>query len=127
MTRNKPTKQHYVPQCYLREWADPTVSSNQEPFVWIFDKDGRNKRKDKVKNVLASNDLYTIKIKGVKNYSIEETLANLEGKYAKIFEEKIKRKLPLTEEEHIILCAFVSVMLQRTLRHRDNLENGQRT
>lgn len=122
MPKNKPTKQHYVPQCYLREWADPTVPSNQEPFVWIFDKDGRNKRKDKVKNVLASNDLYTIKIKGEKNYSIEETLANLEGKYAKIFEEKIKRKLPLTEEEHIILCAFVSVMLQRTLRHRDNLE-----
>jgi len=29
---------------------------------------------------------------------------------------------PLSEEEHIFLCAFVSVMLQRTLRNRDNLE-----
>ncbi len=122
MAKNKPTRQHYVPQCYLREWADPTIPSNQEPFVWIFDKDGKNKRKDKVKNVLLSNDLYTIKIRGQKNYAIEETLANLEGRYAKVFEEKIKRRLPLTEEEHIILCAFVSVMLQRTLRHKANLE-----
>ncbi|MBI4159884.1 DUF4238 domain-containing protein, partial [Candidatus Wolfebacteria bacterium] len=77
--KNKPTKQHYVPQCYLRERADPTVPSNQEPFVWIFYKDGKNKSKDKVKNVLASNDLYAMKIKGEKNYSIEEALANLEG------------------------------------------------
>lgn len=122
MAKNKPTKQHYVPQCYLREWADPTVPADQEPFVWIFDKDGKRVRKDKVKNVLASNDLYTIKIKGQKNYSIEETLANLEGRYAKVFGDKIKKKLPLAEEEHIILCAFVSVMLQRTLRHKDNLE-----
>lgn len=122
MIKNKPTKQHYVPQCYLREFADPTTPSNKEPFVWIFDKDGKNERRDKVKNVLASNDLYTIKIKGQKDYSIEETLANLEGKYAEIFRAKIRNKLPLTEEEHIILCAFVSVMLQRTLRHKDNLE-----
>ena len=122
MARNKPTKQHYVPQCYLREWADPTISTSQEPFGWIFDKDGKRKRKDNVKNVLASNDLYTLKTAGRKAYIIEETLADLEGKYAQIFQSKIEKKLPLAEEEHIILCAFVSVMLQRTLRHKDNLE-----
>lgn len=122
MTKNKPTKQHYVPQCYLREFADPKSLLNKEPFIWIFDKNGKNKRKDKVKNVLASNDLYTIKIKGQKNYSIEETLANLEGKYAEVFRTKIKNKLPLSEEDHIILCAFVSVMLQRTLRHKNSVE-----
>jgi hypothetical protein len=122
MAKNKPTKQHYVPQCYLREWAVPTAKPEDEPFVWIFDKDGKNRRRDKVKNVLASNDLYTLKIKGQKDYRIEETLANLEGRYAEIFREKIKKHLPLNEEEQIVLCAFVSVMLQRTLRHKDNLE-----
>jgi hypothetical protein len=118
----KPTKQHYVPQCYLREFADPTTLPNKEPFIWIFNKDGKNKRKDKIRNVLASNDLYTLKINGQKNYVIEETLANLERKYTAVFRDKIKNRLPLNEEEHIILCAFVSVILQRTLRHKDNLE-----
>lgn len=107
----------------MREFADPNTPSNKEPFIWIFDKSGKNRRKDKVKNVLVSNDLYTLKIKGQKDYSIEETLSNLEGRYAEVFRNKIKNKLPLTEEEHIILCVFVSVMLQRTLRHKDNLES----
>jgi len=119
---NKPKRQHYVPQCYLREWADPRTSKNNEPCVWIFDKDGKNRRKDKVRNVLAVNDFYTLKIKGQKDYSIEETLGNLESKYAQIFRDKIKKHLPLAEEEHVNLCAFVSAMLQRTLRHKDNLE-----
>lgn len=122
MAKNQPTKQHYVPQCYLREFADSSTPSNKEPFIWIFNKKGNNKRRDKIKNVLTSNDLYTLKIQGKKNYSIEETLANLEGKYAEIFRTKIKNRLPLNEEEHIILCAFVSVMLQRTLRHKDSLD-----
>jgi hypothetical protein len=119
---NKPKRQHYVPQCYLREWADPRTPANKEPCVWIFDKDGENRRKDKVRNILAVNDLYTVRIKGQKDYSIEETLSNLESRYAQVFREKIEEHLPLTEEEHVILCAFVSVMLQRTLRHKDNLE-----
>lgn len=121
MARNKPTKQHYVPQCYLREWADPN-SNNGEPVIWIFDRGGNHKRKDKVGNVLVSNDLYTLKIKGQKNYAIEESFASLEGKYAQVFRDKINRKLPLSDEEHVVLCAFVSAMMQRTLRHKDNLE-----
>jgi len=122
MAKNKPTKQHYIPQCYLREFTDKKTASKKEPIVWVFDKDGKNKRKDKVKNVLASNDLYTLKFKGQKSYVIEETLANLEGRYAQVFREKIKNKLPLNEEEHIVLCAFVCAMLQRTLLQKDNME-----
>lgn len=125
MSKNKskqnPVKQHFVPQCYLREFADPSASTEKDAFVWIFDKDGKNKRLDKVKNVLFSNDLYTIKIKGKKNYFIEKTLQNIEGSYATVFREKISKRLPLTEEEHIYLCIFVAVMLQRTLRHKDSL------
>jgi hypothetical protein len=122
MAKDKPTKQHYVPQCYLREFADSTTPAGKEPFVWIFDKHGKNKRRDKVKNVLASNDLYTIKVQGKKNYAIEQTLGDLEGKYAEVFRTTIKDKQPLSEEQHVILCAFISAMLQRTLRHKDNLE-----
>jgi hypothetical protein len=122
MARNKPTRQHYVPQCYLREWADLRGPTSAEPFVWIFEKNGKNKRRDKVKNVLVSSDLYTLRIKGQKNYSVEETFATLEGRYAQVFRDKISQKLSLSEEEHIVLCAFVSAMMQRTLRHKDNFE-----
>lgn len=117
-----PTKQHYVPQCYLREWVDPNTPAGQEPYLWIFSRGDKKGRKRAPANIFTETDLYTLKIKGQKNYAIEDTLSNLEGKYAVVFREKINKHLPLTEEERIILCAFVSVMLQRTLRHKDNLE-----
>lgn len=121
---SNPKRQHYIPQCYLGPFADPNMPKGKYPFIWIFDKNGKRRRRDKIKNVLLSKDLYTLKIKGQKNYSIETTLSNLEGKYAKVFREKIQNKLPLSEEDHIILCVFVASMLQRTLRYKDNLEKS---
>lgn len=118
-----PTKQHYVPRCYLAGWVDPNTPASQEPYVWVFNRGERKGRKKAPSNLFAKTDLYTLRLDtGEKSYVIEETLSNLESKYATIFQEKIKNSFPLTEEEHIFLCAFVSVMLQRTLRHRDNLE-----
>ena len=118
-----PTKQHYVPQCYLAGWVDPSTPAGQEPYVWVFNRGERKGRKKAPSNLFTETDLYTQKLDtGKKSYVIEETLSNLEGKYVTIFREKIKKFVPLTEEEHIFLCAFISVMLQRTLRHRDNLE-----
>jgi len=107
----------------LREWVDPYTPAGQEPYVWIFDRKGRNRKKKSPKNILTENDLYTLKVSGKdKNYSIEQTLSRLESEYASIFRTKIKNKLPLSEYEHIILCAFVSTMLQRTLRHKNTLD-----
>jgi Protein of unknown function (DUF4238) len=124
MAKNKPTNQHFIPQCYLREFVDLNTPPEQEPYVWVFEKGKRKGRKKAPSNLFTETDLYTLSLKsGEKNYVIEETLSKLEGKYAEIFRSKIKSHLPLNEEEHIFLCAFVSVMLQRTLRHRDNLEH----
>lgn len=117
-----PTKQHYVPQCYLREWVNPNTPSGQEPYVWIFNRGEKSGKKKAPSNIFTETDLYTLHHKsGKKNYAIEETLSNLEGKYATVFREKISKHLPLTEEEHIYLCAFVAAMMQRTPRYRDNM------
>ena len=59
---------------------------------------------------------------GEKDYTIEKTLSVLEGKYGIVFREKIKKHLPLNDEEHVILCAFVSAMMQRTLKSKANSE-----
>lgn len=117
-----PTKQHYVPQCYLREWVDPNTLSGQEPYVWIFNRGEKTGKRKAPSNIFTETDLYTLHHKsGKKNYVIEETLSNLEGRYASVFRDKISRYLPLIEEEHMILCAFVAAMMQRTPRYRDNM------
>jgi hypothetical protein len=118
MAKNKPTKQHFVPRCYLSEFADPN-----DGLLWIFSKDGKNLRRSNPKKTFVSNNLYTIKIKGIKDYRIEQTLSSIEGRYATIFKDKIKKKLPLSDYEHIILCIFVAAQLQRTLSMKKNQEN----
>lgn len=115
---SNPTGQHYVPVCYLKQFVDPQLKDS----VWIISKDGKNKRHQKPSKILKVRDLYTVEVNGTKHYNIEETISNFEHKYAKIFDEKIKHKKPLSEYEHVILCAFTSIMLQRTLRHKDNYE-----
>jgi len=114
---SNPKFQHYVPACYLREFVD------SDGFVWIFSRDGKTKRKQKPERTFGSNHLYTINVKGKKDYRIEKTLANIEGAYAKIFKDKIKKHKPLSDYEHIILCVFVAAQLQRTLRFKENEEN----
>ena len=120
---NKPTKQHYVPQCYLREWVDPNTPSGQEPYIWIFNRGEKKGRKKAPSNIFVEKDLYTLNLKsGGKSYVIEEALSDLEGRYVTVFRDKIRPHFPLTEDEHIILCAFAGIMLQRTLRHKESLE-----
>lgn len=113
-----PRGQHYVPVCYLREWVD----SKHPDHVWVFNKDGSGRRKQRPESILKSNDLYTLNIKGTKDYRIETKLADLEGQYATLVREKIKKHLPLTEYEHVILCFFVAATMTRTLRHKQSIE-----
>ncbi len=118
-----PTRQHYVPQCYLREWAASDFLFRKTSYLWTFNKGEKKGRKSSITNVFVEKDLYTLKLKsGEKNYSIEETLATLEGKYAALFKDKISQRLPLTEDERITLRVFVAAMLQRTPRFRDNMQ-----
>lgn len=116
-------KQHYVPQFYLRGFVDPDTPSEQEPYVWVFSKDGKTKQRRAPKNVLWETDLYTFDVEGTKHYELEKTLSRIESDFAEVVRKKIKRHLPLTFQEHYALCCFVATMLQRTVRQKDNQES----
>src|SRR6266481_5763430 len=128
MAKNKkknsgPKNQHFVPRCYLSEFTDPNTPVGQEPYVWVFDKDGKNPRKKAPKNIFTETHLYTFEFNGEKDFTIEKSLSAIESKYAYIFRSKIKEKKPLSESDHAYLCAFVAAQLQRTLRFKQNQEN----
>ncbi len=121
---SKPKSQHWVPKCYLREFVDPNTPENQEPYLWIVERNKKYKKKKAPQNICKEADLYTIQIPGKeKSYVIEESLSAIEGKYADIFRKKIKNKLPLSPYDHTILCYFVGAMLLRTLRHKQNFDH----
>lgn len=121
----EPKYQHIVPRCYLRQFTDPNVPSGHEPPVWIFERGSKKGRRRGVGNILAETDFYTLKLEdGGKDYSIEKNLAQIEGDYTGVFENKIRMKIPLNQEDHIALCAFVAAMLQRTLKQREYIESN---
>lgn len=119
---SEPKNQHIIPRCYLKHFVDPNTPLGHEPYVWIFERKSKKGKKRAPKNILAEKNFYTLKVRGKKDYSIEKTLAQIEGEYSSVFETKIKAKLPLNEYEHIILCSFVAAMLQRTLKQKESIE-----
>jgi hypothetical protein len=120
---SKPKSQHIIPQCYLKQFVDPHTPPDQEPYVWIFERGSKKGKKRAPKNILTETDFYTLKIKsGEKDYTIEKNLSQLESEYSSVFEKRIKNKIPLDDYDHIVLCAFVAAMLERTLKQKENIE-----
>lgn len=119
-----PVKQHIVPQCYLKQWVDPNTPANYTPYVWRFEKNSRKGKSKAPHNILTVPDLYTLEFSdGTKDYRVESrVLSRIEGVYASLFERKIAKRLPLSEEERVHLCAFVAIMLQRTIGQKENIE-----
>lgn len=112
-------KQHYVARCYLQPFADPSTG-----LVNVLSLLRKKNYTQKPENILTENHMYTIKLThGGGSFVVEDTLANIEGKYAKIFEEKLSKRLPLTAEERVHLSVFVAATLERTKQKRNNLTN----
>jgi Protein of unknown function (DUF4238) len=121
---SEPKNQHIIPKCYLKQFVDPNVSAGQEAYVWIFDRGSTTGKRRAPKNILTETDLYTFEGgDGVKDYSLEKTLSQIESEYATVFDLKLSRKLPLNRSEHIVLCAFVAAMLQRTIKQKEHIEH----
>lgn len=115
-----PINQHYVPQCLLELFSKEKYN-NGKPVLWVISKDAKKKRKSSVEEIFAKNHLYTKVIGSEKIFSVEKTLGNIEGDFATLHREKISKRLPLSDVEHLNLCAFVATMMQRTLRFKKNI------
>ena len=114
-------KQHAVPQCYLRAWCDPIPHKGKRQ-VWLFDKDGSNPRRKSPRSIFHETDLYTIHRKdGERDLVLERGLSGLESAFVGI-REKLARHEELTDEAHVMLCAFIAAQHVRTPAQRDHLK-----
>ena len=116
-------KQHFVPQSYLRAWCDPSTPAGQEPYVWLFNKDGTGARRKAPENVFHETDLYTIhRADGERDLVLEHGLAGLESEFALMRDAKLSKREKLTAREHVLLCAFIAAAQARTPAQRDHLK-----
>lgn len=107
-----------MPRCYLENFTD------HDGFVWVLDtKD--NIFRIKPENILLENHFYTITLKdGEKSFVVEDTLANIEGAYIAIFQNKIEKELPLTDEERARVAVFIAALYIRTSPYREGLRSA---
>src|SRR5262245_37854393 len=93
-------RQHFVPQSYLKAWCDPTTPVGQEPYVWLFLKDGSEVRRKAPDNLFHETDLYTIRRDdGTRDLVLEHGLSQLESEFVSIRDTKLARCEPLTASE----------------------------
>ncbi len=113
-------RHHTVPKCYLENFTDI------DDFVWVLDTRD-NIFRIKPENILLENHFYTITLKnGEKSLVVEDTLANIEGAYIAIFQNKIEKDLPLTNEERAKIAVFVAALYIRTSPYREGLRGALR-
>ena len=114
-------KQHWIPSSYLSAWCDPITPKGQTPYVWKFSKDGKTSQHKAPKNIFYESDMYTIHcLDGSRDLKLEHALSNLEICFARIRNDKLSSKLPLSEEDKFLICHFVAAMRARTLAQRNH-------
>ena len=111
----KNKRQHFVPQSYLKAWCDPGTPAWQEPYVWLYEKEGDGVRRKSPAKVFVETDFYTIKVDDVeRDLRLEHGLSQLEARFAALRQNKLCLRLPITLRDHVHLCAFVAAMHART-------------
>ena len=113
-------RQHWVPSSYLEPWCDPDRPPHYKPYVWIFPKDGGHGQRKAPRNIFAETDFYTIRVPdGSRELSLEHGLSSLETKFARARENRIEKRLLLSAEEKVWVCAFIAAMHFRTRAQRN--------
>ena len=113
--------QHWVPKSYLAAWCDPDVPDGQQPYVYVFSKNGSDVRRKAPVNIFKETNLYTIKMPdGTRDLRLERGLRGLEQAFCNIRRNVLEVRHSITQSKHMELIVFVASMLVRTPLMRDH-------
>jgi hypothetical protein len=116
------SKQHFVAQCYTTPWCDPAVpkSPTSSPYVWTFDKDGTNVKRNAPANLFTEKDMYTVPAAdGSRDLYLEDGFGKLEDLFTRVRNKRLSKKTWPTYEEWVHVMMFVATSRIRTLAFRN--------
>lgn len=125
--RSENKAQHYVAKGYTRAWCDPGKAKHEEPYVWLFDRDGPTaenpgRRKAPV-NIFWEPEMYTIRPAEnplERDLSLEHALSKLETDFCAVRRDYVEPMRPLGARESIVLLAFLASSKFRTPGYREH-------
>lgn len=116
-------RQHFVAASYLKAWQDPSApkSSTNTPFVWTFDKNGKNPKAKAPAKIFRETDMYTLTMPdGSQDLKLENGLGEIESNFIRIRNSKFNFKRELSQTEWKWTCLFVATAYVRTVVYRDH-------
>jgi predicted RNase H-like nuclease (RuvC/YqgF family) len=112
-----PAKHHFIPQFYQRGFT-----ADKDNRIWVYEKD-KEPRRYFVRGTGVKHALYgfTNNRNQFDTETIEKELAKIDNDGAKVI-QKLERGNTLKDKERARLCRFVSVMLRRTPKHKEQVD-----
>jgi hypothetical protein len=112
--------QHWITRAYLVGWIDPTAPSDQEGYVWVFNKDGNNAKRKAPKNIFSEPDFYTQKTDdGLRDLTLETNLCRIEYDFIRLRRNKLESFHDLSIKDISEIILFASTMMHRTKLRRN--------
>jgi hypothetical protein len=127
---NIPKNQHWVPKFYLKHFATTETRNQNNPKVWIFDKESESPpRLVDVKSQCAKRYLYSpINNDGTRDLFLEKKLGRLEDALAPLWSSLANECLYISKDDPFRkgISLFVSSMILRNPDTRIELKNSYR-
>jgi hypothetical protein len=131
--RSQNKAQHYVAKGYTRAWCDPAKAQREEPYVWVFDRDGptpeKPARRKAPVNIFWEPEMYTITPADDplgRDLSLEHALGRLETDFCSVRRNFIEPRRPLGARERLTLLAFLASSKFRTPGYREHTRSQWR-
>ena len=122
--RNEQKRQHFVPACYLKAWLDPSAPKTEKnnPYVWLFDKDGTNSKAKAPEKIFRESEMYTLTTPdGARDLRLERGLGTIESNFTRVRTSKFGYQRELTSDDWLWVCLFAAMAHTRTAARRDHL------
>ena len=115
----RPVKQHYVPQCYLRQFAIRYKRKGHQ--VAVFDRKKDKSFRANVKDVACQNYFNRIEVDGMDPNALEKAISQFETKLADALARINRTRSLENEEDRAYLITLIGLTALRNPEMRENI------
>jgi Protein of unknown function (DUF4238) len=117
-TGNRPVKQHYVPQCYLRQFAHRRKKGH---YLAVFDRKTDKSFPANVKDVACQNYFNRVEVDGMDPDALEKAMSEFEAKLAEALARINEARSLENEEDRAHLITLIGLTALRNPEMRENI------
>jgi hypothetical protein len=112
-------RHHFVPQCYLKNFAVPRKKG--APEIVVFDRIGHKSYRQGINNVAFERDFNRVDVEGVDIDAFEKAMSKFETDLEPVLQRIIQAESLENQDDRATLLAFIGLLVMRNPRLRENI------